>query len=164
MSEKKNIPNFKVPEGYFETFEDRLFTKISEEKFPKTSGFTVPDDYFNNLDERVLNNAKAKPTKVVNFFPKKYFGYAAAIAASLLIAVTTLNNFTTNSSLETLNLASIDNYIEEENLYYDIYDLTSLIDENEITNINLGVQLYSESAIEDYLLENLDTETLINEQ
>tara|TARA_R100000353_G_scaffold176098_3_gene148871 strand:+ start:21831 stop:22325 length:495 start_codon:yes stop_codon:yes gene_type:complete len=164
LSEKKNIPNFKVPEGYFETFEDRLFTKISEEKFPKTSGFTVPDDYFNNLDERVLNNAKAKPTKVVNFFPKKYFGYAAAIAASLLIAVTTLNNFTTNSSLETLNLASIDNYIEEENLYYDIYDLTSLIDENEITNINLGVQLYSESAIEDYLLENLDTETLINEQ
>ena len=69
MKKDNNIPNFKVPEDYFETFEEQLFSKISEEKFPKTNGFAVPHNYFESVEERVLNavNSSEKATKVHYF-------------------------------------------------------------------------------------------------
>lgn len=104
MKKENNIPNFKVPEGYFETFEEQLFSKISEEKFPKTNGFKVPQNYFENIEESVLiavNNSE-KTTKVISLFPKKYFGYAAAIAACMVIGFSLFVNTTDEQSLDTL--------------------------------------------------------------
>jgi hypothetical protein len=49
VKKEKKIPNFNVPEGYFETFEERLFCKIAEDSFPKTAGFNVPENYFETL-------------------------------------------------------------------------------------------------------------------
>ena len=54
MEKNKNIPNFKTPENYFEDFEERLFSKIAEENFPKSTGFKIPKQYFENLDVRIL--------------------------------------------------------------------------------------------------------------
>lgn len=166
MKKQKNIPNFKVPEGYFETFEERLFSKISEENFPKSAGFKVPDTYFENLDERVLTAVtnSEKPKKIIQLFPKKYFGYAAAVAACLLIGVTIFTNNDSDSSLDALQLAAIDNYIEEGNLNFDLYDLTTYIEDKDITDIDFGSQQFSDGALEDYLMDNLDAATIINEQ
>ncbi|MCZ4318325.1 hypothetical protein O4H26_04920 [Aequorivita viscosa] len=166
MKKQKNTPNFKVPEGYFETFEERLFSKISEENFPKSTGFKVPDTYFENLDERVLAavTSSEKPKKVIQLFPKKYFGYAAAVAACLLIGFTIFTNNDSESSLDALQLAAIDTYIEEGNLNFDLYDLTSYIEDKDITNIDFEAQQFSDDDLEDYLLNNLDAATIINEQ
>ncbi len=166
MKENKNITGFKTPENYFEDFEERLFSKISEEGFPKSTGHTVPDGYFETMEKRVSKAVinSEKPTKVIQLFPKKYFGYAAAIAACLVIGFTVFNTKTDNSSLDSLQLAAIDTYIEEGNLNLDFYDLTSYIDDEDITDLNFDNHQFSESTLEDYLLENVDTETLINEQ
>lgn len=166
MKENKNITGFKTPENYFEDFEERLFSKISEEGFPKSTGHTVPDGYFETMEERVSKAVinSEKPTKIIPLFPKKYFGYAAAIAACLVIGFTVFNTKTDNSSLDSLQLAAIDNYIEEGNLNLDLYDLTSYIDDEDITDLNFDNHQFSESTLEDYLLENVDAETLINEQ
>jgi hypothetical protein len=172
MKENKNTTGFKTPENYFESFEERLFSKISEESFPKSAGHIVPGGYFESMEERVLktviNSASApgreKTTKVIPLFPKKYFGYAAAIAACLLIGFTVFNTKTDNSSLDSLQLAAIDNYIEDGNLNLDLYDLTSYIDDEDITDLNFNDHQFSESTLEDYILENVDEETLINEQ
>lgn len=166
MKENKNIHGFKAPEKYFEDFEESLFGKISEESFPKSAGHTVPDGYFESMEERVLKTVitSEKPVKVIPLFPKKYFGYAAAIAACLLIGFTIFNNKTDNSNLDALQLAAIDNYIEDGNLNLDLYDLTSYIDDGDITDLNLKDQQFSETTLENYILENVDQETLINEQ
>ncbi len=165
MKKQNNIPNFKVPEGYFETFEERLFSKIAEENFPKTAGFKVPDTYFEKLDNRVVASVSVKnPGKVIKLFPQKYFGYAAAIAACLLIGFTLFTNNASNSSLDALQLAAIDNYIEEGNLNFDLYDLTSYLEDKDIQEIDFEMQQFSEDNLEDYLMENLDAATLINEQ
>jgi len=172
MKENKNISGFKTPENYFESFEERLFSKISEENFPKSTGHKVPDGYFENMEDRVLktviNSASApgreKPTKVISLFPKKYFGYAAAIAASLIIGFTVFNTETDNSSLDSLQLAAIDTYIEDGNLNLDLYDLTSYINDEDFNDLNLDDRQFSETTLENYILENLDEETLINEQ
>tara|TARA_R110002050_G_scaffold293864_1_gene451004 strand:- start:436 stop:936 length:501 start_codon:yes stop_codon:yes gene_type:complete len=166
VEKENNIPNFKVPEGYFETFEERLFSKIAEEKFPKTTGFKVPDAYFEKLDERVVASVtEVKSGKVINLFPKKYFGYAAAVAACLLIGFTLFTSpANDSSSLDALQLAAIDTYIEDGNLNFDIYDLTSYIEDKDIKDIDFEMHQFSEDNLEDYLIENLDAATLINEQ
>ena len=166
MKREKNIPNFSIPEGYFETFEKRLFSKMAEENFPKTAGFKTPEDYFEKLETRVLKEVSAleKPNKVIPLFPRKYFGYAAAIAASLVIGFSLFNTTSNTSSLDSLQLAAIDTYIEEGNLNMDLYDLTSYIEDEDVPDIDLDAKYFSDSSLKEYLLENIDTETLINEQ
>ncbi|MDC8000439.1 hypothetical protein POV26_05290 [Aequorivita todarodis] len=166
MKENKNTSGFKTPENYFESFEARLFCRISEENFPKSAGHKVPDGYFEQMEDRVLKTVfhSEKPAKVIPLFPKKYFGYAAAVAASLLIGFTIFNTETDNSSLDSLQLAAIDTYIEDGNLNLDLYDLTSYLNDDDITDLNLDFQQIPESTLKNYLLEQLDEATLINEQ
>ncbi|MEH6765067.1 MAG: hypothetical protein V7655_11260 [Aequorivita antarctica] len=166
MKENKNISGFKTPENYFESFEERLYSKLSEENFPKSAGFKAPDGYFDNLEEQILKTviASEKPAKVIQLFPKKYFGYAAAIAASLIIGFTVFNTNSDNSSLDSLQLAAIVTYIEDGNLNLDIYDLTTFINDEDITDLKLEDHQFSETTLENYILENVDEETLINEQ
>ncbi|MBK5213763.1 MAG: hypothetical protein JJE55_08910 [Flavobacteriaceae bacterium] len=172
MQNKKNITGYKTPESYFETFEEQLFSNISAEKFSKKTGFNVPNNYFENLEERVLKTVidsayapwREKPKKVIPLYSKKYLGYAAAIAACLIIGFSIFNNKTDKSNLDALQLAAIDTYIEEGNLNLDIYDLTSYIDDEDISDLKLENKQFSETALKNYLLENVDTETLINER
>ena len=165
MKKNKNISGFKTPENYFEDFEAQLFSKIDEANLPKSAGFKVPQNYFENLDEEILKSVtdSEKPTKVIPLFPKKYFGYAAAMAACLIIGFMVFNNETENDNLDALQLATIDNYIEEGNLNLDLYDVTTFINDEDIANLDLETQQFSEATLKNYLLENIDEESLINE-
>ncbi len=166
MKKQKKNTGFITPENYFENFDAQLLGKIKANNLPKVTGFKTPENYFEGLEENILKTLKEeeKPTKVISLFPKKYFGYAAAIAASLVIGFVTFNaTNTTNSNLDALQLAAIDTYIEEGNLNIDLYELTSYIDDEDITDLNLKNQQFSEVTLKDYLLENVDEETLITE-
>ena len=166
MRKNKNITGFKTPENYFEDFDTQIFSKIDEENLPKSAGFKTPNGYFENFEPNVLKaiETSEKPQKVIPLFPKKYFGYAAAIAACLIIGFSIFNNKTTPTNLDALQLAAIDTYIEEGNLNMDLYDLTSFIDDEDINEINFEDKQFSDNALENYILENVDEETLINEQ
>lgn len=163
VEKENNIPNFKVPEGYFENFEEQIFSKISEEKFPKSTGFNVPQKYFENLEQRIFIPAE-KSKKVIPLFPRKYFGYAAAVAACLIIGLTIFINKTDPQDLNTLQWSFIDSYIEDGNLNLDLYDLTTMINDSDISGIEVQELEFSQSDLEDYLFENIDTEILINER
>lgn len=166
MKNDKHIPNFKTPKGYFESFETRLFAKMEEEKLPQTAGFHTPDGYFETLDERILKTVRAseKPQKTLPLFPKMYFGYAAAIAAMLVMGLLLFNTENNGTMLNSPQLAAIDAYIEEGNLDLDLYELTLLIDDEDLAGASPNDLQLSETALEDYLLNTLDTETLINQQ
>ncbi|WP_026449708.1 hypothetical protein [Aequorivita capsosiphonis] len=166
MKKEHNISKFNVPEGYFKTFEEQLFSKISEEKFPKTNGFTVPPAYFENIEERVLKTVESseQSKKVIPLFPKKYFGYAAAIAACFLIGFSLYTNTQNDQNLDSLQWSSIDSYIEGGNLNLDLYDLTSIIDDSDISGVEVQKWELAESDVKDYLFENIDTENLTNER
>lgn len=162
MKQKNNISNFKVPEDYFETFEARLFGKIAEEKFPKAQGFTIPPSYFENIENRILNSLEsaAPSKKEIPLFPKKYFGYAAAVAACLLLGFFLFNTANQEPNLDTLQWSSIDSYIEEGNLNLDFYDLTSIIDDSDISGVEIRKWEVSEALLEDYLFDKMETEIL----
>ncbi|WP_299899502.1 hypothetical protein [uncultured Aquimarina sp.] len=63
---KNNLHNykegFKIPKDYFDTFEEKLFDKISKDKEESSmlsddlkSGFTTPENYLNDLEEQLLD-------------------------------------------------------------------------------------------------------------
>lgn len=165
MKKDKNISGFKTPENYFEDFDVQIFSKIEEVNLPKSAGFKIPDGYFENLETQVLKTivTSEKPQKVVSLFPKKYFGYVAALAACLVIGFAIFNNKTSKTNLDALQLAAIDTYIEEGNLNLDLYDLASFMDDEDIKEVNFESKQLSDNALENYILENVDEETLINE-
>lgn len=157
MKQNKDISNFSVPSGYFENFESRLLMKIAEEKLPETSGFSLPSNYFDSVESRVLDKLtkKKKPTKVIALHSIKYIGYAAAIAVFLIIGVRIFNNPET-LSFENLQIATIDKYINEENLDIGIYEIFDYISDEDISELDISDFELSEIALEDYILNNMD--------
>lgn len=165
MREDLKISGFKTPEKYFDNFEAELFARIEEEKLPKSAGFQVPKGYFDNLEEMIIAKEipSRKPSKVIPLFTKRYIGYAAAIAASLIIGVAIFNSNQSKSTLDTIQLSLIDKYIDEGNLNMDLYDLTSYLEPHDIRIVDFENQHFSQTTLEDYLLENTDVEILIDE-
>ncbi len=165
MKKEKNISSFKTPEGYFENFEENLFLKMKENNFPKTSGFVAPSGYFDDVEDRLLNTLVSKEKSEIRpLFPRKYWGYAAAVAASLIIGLLVFPNLNENKGLDNLQLATIDKYINDGNLDIDLYDVSNFISDDDILELSFEEPQLSEVSLKSYLLENVDEETLINNE
>lgn len=164
MKQNKNIYPFKIPQDYFDDFEARLFLKIKEEQLPKSTGLKVPETYFDGMEQRMLElSIEDKKVKTIPLFPKKYFTYAATIAACLLIGVLAINSKKDDLTLETVKLSIVDRYIEDGNLNLDLYDLTNYFEDGDISGIYLESPHISEGILENYLLDNMNGDLLMNE-
>jgi len=166
VENKKNIHGFKAPEDYFKTFEERLFSKMEEGNLPKEAGFKVPDEYFSGLEASIMKkvNASEKQAKVIPLFQRRVLLYVASIAACvaiLLLAVKTKNNL--NGDFNEIQLTVLDDYIEDGNLDLDTYEVMAMLGDDEITAINIENDFFSEENLEEYLLENIDDNTLLIE-
>lgn len=105
---------FQVPEGYFENLSSNILQRIKSESSSESEDnlpaflngreinlpFTVPGNYFENLPHQIIdrvarenNSAKAK---VVPFYFRRVFRYAAAAVVAALVIIAsyfTFNNF-----------------------------------------------------------------------
>jgi len=165
MKNKKHIDGFNTPKNYFEDFEDRLFSKISEESLPKESGFAVPEGYFDQLDSAILKNIEplVKETKVIPLFSKRTLAYAITIAACAVLVFSLVNTNNTINNIDTLEISSIESYIEDGNLSLDSYDIASLFVDEDFNNITSESEYISEDILEDYLLENINDSSILTE-
>ncbi len=167
MKKDKNISGFKTPENYFENFEKQLFSKIEEVNLPKSAGFKVPTGYFESLEEKVLLNAipSEKSRKVISLFSNRKLGYVAAIAACLVLCFMLFKpNHSISEDFNSLQMATIENYINDGNLNLDIYDVTTIFNDEDISAVNFENLKFSDGALKNYLMENIDEETLLNEE
>lgn len=165
VKEDNKIQGFKTPDNYFENFEERLFYKMTQENFPISSGFIVPDNYFGELENRFSGGVASsrKKGKILPLFQTRHFAAVAAVAASLIIGISIFKNQDQNNSLDSLQLATIDNYIDAGNLNLDFYELTSYITDEDISNIDVNRQQLEDAEIEAYLFENRNEETILTE-
>ena len=165
MEKNEHKNGFKSPENYFEDFEDRLFNKLSEDKLPKESGFKVPEGYFDQLDQSLILNAKnsEKKTKVIPLLSWKTLSYAVAIAACAIIIFSIVPSNNSIQSIDTINVAAIENYIEDGNLIIDYTDLASLLEEEDFKSNSSESNLLSEESIEEYLLDYIDDSSILIE-
>lgn len=154
---KKNHDNkFKTPEGYFETFNERLMDKIAKEEtvIPKTDGFTVPQGYFDTVHEKVIHRRDVHTPKVIALRPYRKFYYAAASVAALLVVALFFNqNKEDTIQFDDLASAEINAYFETTEIGLTPYEIVEVValEENELT------ALRAESFEEDELIEYLDT-------
>jgi hypothetical protein len=157
---------FKLPENYFENFENRLFNKIESETLPKETGFKAPNRYFENLEDSVLQklHTQEKSHKLISLNPRMTLIYLTAIAACLVIIVTTLiENESIVRQMESIKTGAIETYIDEGYLDLENDEIFALFDNEDLNNINFESDLFSEESLEDYLLENNIEETILIE-
>ena len=79
-SKEHNLKNdgFKTPDGYFDSFKDRLFDKMEAgvESLPKKEGFTTPEGYFDKLEDKIVSSSiegNAMPKSHGMTAPEGYF-------------------------------------------------------------------------------------------
>src|SRR5690606_37922208 len=124
------------------------------------SGFKVPERYFESFDERSLQQLQKEEPKVITLSLWKKVAFVSGIAASLAILLTVFNT-TEDVSFETLETASIENYIYEENM--NTYDIASFVNEDDLVIENFVTTSISDESLESYLLDNTTIENLMIE-
>ncbi|MEH6535719.1 MAG: hypothetical protein V7719_04955 [Psychroserpens sp.] len=166
MTQKKldtiKTSGFKIPKDYFSQVEEQILNEVHLKDKVDTSGFDVPESYFESFEEKIFNKIEAETeTKVVSLIGWKKIIYASAIAAALVLM---FNVFFSSEKItfDSLEIASIENYIEQED--YSNYELASLLTEEELSKDNFIDNEIPENSIEDYLLEHVEIEDLIIEQ
>lgn len=165
MKDKKHNSGLNVPKNYFEDFEDRLISKLSEDVLPKESGFKTPKGYFDQLDSSILKSVDAlvSSSKVIPLFSIRTIAYALAIAACTILIFSIRNANQTLTTIETIDISSIKTYIEEGNIEITNYDLISLLTKEDLNALLVDENLISEETIEEYLIENINDTSIIIE-
>nr|WP_299389106.1 hypothetical protein [Allomuricauda sp.] len=161
---KDNNDNFKTPEGYFESFHDRLMDKIHEEEaaqneslIPKTDGFAVPDGYFQELPKKMAAELAGDHVKVISLSPyrKIYYGIAGAAAVLLLFFGLTWNPGP-ELTIEDLASSEIDAYFESNDLNLSTYELAEVVALEELELSDVLDHTFADENILEYLDDNVE--------
>lgn len=124
-----------------------------------TSGFTTPDGYFDTFSEKVLAQLPKQETKVISIFSsKKVWYFAAAAILILMLTIPLFTKYSTQQ--EEIDTATLENYIayqsnisEEEivNLL-EQDDLDKMKLDFNIDDATIEDALKSNSNLEQYLI------------
>lgn len=75
-----------------------------------TSGFTTPDGYFDTFSEKILSQIPKQEPKVISIFSsKKIWYFAAAAIIILMLSIPLYTKYSTKQ--EEIDSATLDNYI-----------------------------------------------------
>ncbi|MBT8257327.1 MAG: hypothetical protein KJO49_02575 [Bacteroidia bacterium] len=169
MKKIKNISNsgFKVPEGYFEQLEDSVMARLKTESVRDISeehGFKAPEGYFDEVEQQILEKLSIdNETKVVSIFSRKSLYYVSGIAAAIVILLAVFLNGSAEEN-EELDYQMVETYIIDQDI--STYEIASLLTEDELDQIELDIMssnLTDEESLEDYLLENINLEDIIEQ-
>lgn len=154
---------FKTPDAYFESFDELLLNQLTVDNHLKgetTAGFKTPEGYFESFDATVLKQLQKEEPKVITLSLWKKVAFVSGIAASLAILLTVFNT-NEDVTFESLETASIENYIYEEHM--NTYDIASFVNEEDLVIENFVTTPISDESLESYLLDNTTIENLMIE-
>lgn len=166
----KSNPGFKVPDNYFEEFEDRMMhavsqpTPLSDSK--GKSGFTVPQNYFESVEVKIFEKVQEQKPKatVIPLFRKRKFYYAASVAAVFIGIISTLllkpNPELTVGSIE---YSALEYFIEEGSMDLNFNEISSFMFEEDYVLEDLYDSNLNEEELFNYLSENVDYADLLEE-
>ncbi len=153
-----NKDGFKTPEKYFNSVEDSVFERLSNENLLKINDLEIPENYFDSIEDNVfkkLNLDSKKETKIILI---KRILISISVAASLLFLFSLI--FSDNAKINPNKIAIIDieNWLDDNLENIDTYTLTENISLNEINTL----QNFNTTEILTEL-ENVDIELIITE-
>lgn len=174
--EKNRLPHhhksgFRIPEAYLENLEEQLLSKViptapaSSLLRDREKVFAVPDNYFTDFEERLMQTVqgqKKKKSRLIPLFKKEAFYYVAGVAAVLLAIVTTTSTPQPDTlSLESLDLLSLESYLEES-VDYSHPEVSGFISEGNSGFATSGPSnKIDQDILMEYLHENIEEPFLI---
>ena len=126
------------------------------EDIKMNNGFKIPDGYFENFENKIMNQIENEEPKVISIFRRKYF-YVASIAATILVVIGILftNNNNINSiddtTLENYLVTEVSSYDLIDKI--DVENIASADDVIELSNDNLENYLMNTPNLDYYLNE-----------
>lgn len=129
MNEKDKKSSFRVPDTYFDHFDEKIVCKINPKN--PVNGFIIPPDYFQEVENQILNKIQYPKLKNSSHFIYSWrlmaLGAFAFIAALFFLNEKTVINQTELSEF----------FIEDYLTYNTTYEIAELSDYSfEIGNFN----------------------------
>ncbi len=151
---------FKVSKDYFKSLEDSILSDLKLKELSPKSGYTTPDYYFNTLEDNIINTInQTKEVKVVKFITWRKVVFATAVAASLILIIDVFFNNTKNVTINTIETASIENYIINEDV--ETNEFASLFTKEDLQDVQLITDGYNSETLENFVFDNLEIEDII---
>src|SRR5690606_20715701 len=120
-----------------------------------SSGFKLPEGYLESIDEKIFNRvSKKNEPKVINLFTKRHLIYVSSIAAAILLLFNLSLFENKGITFDSLETANIESYIMNAGI--DSYEIGSLLSNDEIIEENFVKHNFSDENIENYILNNVD--------
>lgn len=125
-----------------------------------TSGFTTPEGYFDSFSDKVLEKLPSSSDKEVKVFSlsksRKPWYYAAAAVIVLALSIPIYNIFAT--STHEIDSVSLENYLVYHPVSDDV--IVDLLDQEDIDKMALELNV-DDAAIEEFLKSNSNLEEYI---
>lgn len=168
MKEEKDILNNlkrtekpSVPAGFFDSFSDKLMSKIEEDSFleilPRQNKPTVPEDFFESFSDKLIKEIKPeiKVTKKSKIIPLRIFLAVASVAAVFTFIVLTTKQNEEQILVETVVEELADEDYDDYLAYLDESTIVDFIVENDLNieeESDIDESIYSEieSELDDY--------------
>jgi len=160
----QNENGFSIPENYFDTVEDAVFSKIGEQHFPVGNAFSTPDRYFESFEDTLFSklDITKKEVKVISLKSRVLKFIPTAAAASVLLFIG-LNIFTTEDPFNTISSEDLDSWFDENYIDYSTVNAIEFID-TDFTERNI---LEDDTSIDDddilEYLNTIDSSSLLTE-
>lgn len=161
-----NKPKFQLPDNYFEQFGEELQAQIALEKAlggKVSTGFSTPEAYFENRTWRVtpISNAEVhekgeKSSKVISMFTRKTLWSGLSIAAVAIIVVSLMNPISDPTTFDSLDLADIENYMNNEDVAFTTDELAVLLSDEAMNTLTENNAFLDDEQLIDYLEESTD--------
>lgn len=163
---KQNSKNpFKIPDNYFESFDSRLKNKLSQgmSSIPEEEGFVVPDGYFDTVHDAVLKRLDTQESNIIQLNAyKKYYYWAASIAAIFVVALVLNLNSSPEPTFESLADSDIDNYFENNDIDLSSYEIAEFIEVDQLEVYDIMENHFVEEQMVDYLNDNIEDFNALN--
>ena len=165
LNDIKNT-GFNVPKDYFNSLEETVFNKIKTEDIfadIENPGFKMPENYLNDMEDKVLRTIKTEQPKVISLTSRRNLLYMSGVAAAVVLLFSLYINKGGSINNTELTPAMVESYIINQDI--SSYELAALLTEDELSNINLDImdEAFSDEDMEDYLIENINIEDLIEQ-
>ena len=163
MKEQNQKNKFKTPEGYFESFNERLMNRLETEEedvvsgiIPKADGFAVPVGYFASINTHVKDKLDSS-SKVVSLRSYRTFYYAAASIAAIFVLVLAWNwDNQPQVGFDDLANTEIDAYFESNEFGLTSYEIAEVLPVENIGVIDITDSEIEEENLLEYLNENIE--------
>ena len=168
MKEEKDILNNlprtekpSVPNGFFDSFSDKLMAKIEEESFleklPKQNKPVVPEGFFETFSDKLMKDIEPeiKAVKKTRIIPLRIMFAAASVAAVLTFVVLTTKQNDQSIIAETVVEELAEEDYDEYLAYLDESSMVDFIVDNDLdiddeSEIDEAIYSEIESELDDY--------------